>query len=266
MKKEFVKMHGLGNDFAIFDARQESLPLTPEKIRALGNRHLGIGFDQLIVMEGTSDADVFMRIYNADGGEVGACGNATRCVAKLTNKQKVTIKTVSELLACNAVGEGLCVDMGIPRLKWQEIPLSHQVKTDFIDIEAGLLKNPVSVNIGNPHAVFFVGDAEAVPLESLGPEIEHHPLFPEKTNVEAVQVIDRATLRMRVWERGAGITQACGTGACAAVVAGVIRGLTDRRVGVVLDGGRLDIEWRESDNHILMTGPAVEVYRGTVEL
>lgn len=272
MTKSFIKMQGLGNDFAIFDGRRQKIDLSPEKIRNLADRRAGIGFDQLVIIDPpkSPETDAFLRIYNADGGEVGACGNASRCIAKLLilelKKPQVALETKAARLQSHMVGEKVTVDMGSANLKWQEIPLSYEEKTDSLSIIEGALKQPVAVNVGNPHAVFFVEDVTEVPLETVGPKIEHHSLFPERTNVEVVQVLSPTRLRMRVWERGAGITQACGTGACAVAVAGVRRGLTERKVTVVLDGGTLDIEWRESDGHVLMTGDAEEVYRGTVDV
>ena len=233
---------------------------------------MGIGFDQMIIIDSakTQETDAFMRIYNSDGSEVGACGNATRCVVKLLirelKKPSVVLETKSTVLKAEMIENNVSVDMGKANLEWKEIPLSCEESTLSLPISTEGLKNPVAVNIGNPHAVFFVKDAENVDLEALGPEIENHSLFSEQTNVEVVEVLSPSKIRMRVWERGVGITQACGTGACAAVVAGVRRGLTERRVTVILDGGALDIEWRESDGHVLMTGDATEVYRGEIEV
>lgn len=272
MTRNFLKMHGLGNDFAVFDARGQALEVPAEKIRALADRRTGIGFDQMIVIDAarSPETDLFMRIYNADGTEVGACGNATRCVAmemaQVLNKDAVVIETKAGKLIGRVVDGGVCVDMGIPQLEWQKIPLSTENKTENIKINVSGLSAAVAVNVGNPHAVFFVPDAEAVDVAALGPQVENHPLFPEKTNVEFVHVSGPDRLRMRVWERGAGITQACGTGACAVAVAAVRRGLTGRKVAVVLDGGILEIEWRESDGHVLMTGPATKSYKGEINL
>jgi len=256
MKKNFVKMHGLGNDFAIFDGRAEPLGFSPLQIRALADRRRGIGFDQMVVLEPPTapTADVFMRIYNADGGEVEACGNATRCVARLLGRESMTIETRPGLLKVACLGEKVSVDMGVPYI------------TQGLALTAGPLQNPVGVDIGNPHAVFFVEDAESVDLAGLGPKVERHPLFPDRTNVEVAQVLSPDKIRLRVWERGTGITQACGTGACATAAAAHRLGLTNRRVAIVLDGGTLDIEWRESDGHILMTGAVAEVYRAEIEL
>lgn len=274
MKNKFVKMHGLGNDFAIFDGRGAPLAVPAETIRALGDRRTGIGFDQMVIIDPPKSAgsDAYLKIYNADGSEVGACGNATRCIARLlmeeTGKPSVILETKAGRLEGMQAGDGVTVDMGKVYLEWKEIPLSHQEDTISLSVEEGVLRHPVAVNVGNPHAVFFVqhNDIEKVPLERLGPRVENHPLFPEKVNVEIAHVIDPENIRMRVWERGVGITQACGTGACAVAVAGVRRGLTRRKVKVVLDGGALEIEWRESDSHVLMTGAVAEVYRGEVEL
>lgn len=265
-------MHGLGNDFAVFDGRGASLSFSYEQIREMADRMTGIGFDQMVIVDPphTTGTDCFFRIYNADGSEVGACGNATRCIARLLmdegGKNRVTMETKAGILEAAGVGGDVRVDMGPAILDWKNIPLKQEENTLSLSVSEGILRSPVAVSMGNPHAVFFVDDVAAVPLEALGPKIEHHPLFPERTNVEVVQVLSSDKIRMRVWERGVGITQACGTGACAAAVAAVRRGLTGRRVRVLLDGGALDIEWREGDNHVLMTGPATEVYRGNIEL
>lgn len=266
----FLKMHGLGNDFVVLDGRAGSLALGPEQARAIADRRTGIGCDQLIVMEPPrSDlADVFMRILNADGSEVGACGNATRCVARLIMEEKeashVIVETVSGLLDAERRDGGLiAVDMGPARLDWRDIPLAEARDTLHLEVGSGPLQDPVGVNMGNPHAVFFVDDTEAVDLETHGPALETHALFPEFTNVEAVQVLSRDRLRMRVWERGSGITRACGTGACAALVAAHRRGLAERKADVVLDGGTLTIEWLADDN-VLMTGPATLSFSGAL--
>ena len=266
----FIKMHGLGNDFVIIDGRGDGFSLSRDGVRAIADRRRGVGCDQLIVMENppSVDADVFMRIYNPDGSESGACGNATRCVASLVMAEcaetHIIIETISGLLDCENLGGGLySVDMGPARLDWRDIPVSNAIDTDHLNIEAGPLNDPVAVNMGNPHAVFMVDNAEAIDLEAFGPLIEHHKMFPERTNVEAVHVIDEGRIRMRVWERGAGITQACGSGACAALVATARRGLTGRKADVVLDGGTLTIEWLP-DNNVLMTGPVATSFSGTI--
>ena len=268
----FAKMHGLGNDFVVFDARHQRLELSVDSVRAIADRRTGVGCDQLIVVEPAQSerADVFMRIRNADGGEVEACGNATRCVAATVMKEKGTpravIETVVGLLeAESATNDLVGVDMGPVSLDWRDIPLARKVDTAHLGITLGPLADPVAVNVGNPHAVFFVDDAEAVPLETIGPEVEHHELFPERTNVEVAQVLSAGEIRMRVWERGVGITQACGTGACATLVAACRLGLTGRAAQVRLDGGTLGIEWLEND-HVLMTGPAAVSFRGTLDV
>jgi len=267
----FVKMHGLGNDFVILDARASALALTPAAVRAIADRRRGIGCDQLIVIEVArgSTSDAWMTIYNPDGSESGACGNATRCVAWLlmgqTGSDRVVIETRAGLLDAESRGDKMvAVDMGPARLDWRELPLAEAVDTLHLGIAAGPLADPVGVSMGNPHAVFFVDDVAAINLEAVGPGLEHHPLFPERTNVEIVQVLGPQTLRMRVWERGAGITQACGTGACATLVAAARRGLTGRKAEVVLDGGSLFIEWL-ADDHVLMTGPVALAFSGTVD-
>ena len=267
----FVKMHGLGNDFVILDARASALALTPAAVRAIADRRRGIGCDQLIVIEAArgSTSDAWMTIYNPDGSESGACGNATRCVAWLLMGQngsdRVVIETRAGLLDAESRGDKMvAVDMGPARLDWRELPLAEAIDTLHLGIAAGPLADPVGVSMGNPHAVFFVDDVAAVDLEAVGPGVEHHPLFPERTNVEIVQVLGPQALRMRVWERGAGITQACGTGACATLVAAARRGLTGRKAEVVLDGGSLFIEWL-ADDHVLMTGPVALAFSGTLD-
>jgi diaminopimelate epimerase len=235
-----------------------------------------VGCDQLIVIEPARNtlSDAWMTIYNPDGSQSGACGNATRCVAwhlmRQSGRDKVVIETKAGLLDAEARGPRMvAVDMGRARLDWREIPLAEAVDTLHLGISSGPLADPVGVSMGNPHAVFFVADVAAIDLAALGPGIEHHPLFPERTNVEIVQVLapaadGTARLRMRVWERGAGITQACGTGACATLVAAARRGLVGRKAEVVLDGGTLTIEWLP-DDHVLMTGPVALAFQGTLD-
>lgn len=266
----FTKMHGLGNDFVILDARRETLSLSPDNIRAIAARHTGVGCDQLIVMEQAKDrkADLFMRIHNADGGEVDACGNATRCVAALLMMQEgrdsAHIETGGGILLAEGRSDGtVAVDMGAPGLDWREIPLSQPEDTLHLELSAGSLRDPAAVSMGNPHCVFFVDDVDAAPVESLGPKLETHSLFPKRANIGFAQVLDQTTLRLRVWERGVGLTMACGTGACAAVVAASRRGLTGRHVETRLDGGTLAIDWQPND-HVLMTGPALISFTGTL--
>ncbi|HEY4125046.1 MAG TPA: diaminopimelate epimerase [Rhizomicrobium sp.] len=269
----FLKMHGLGNDFAVFDARKQGLALDAATARAIADRRHGVGCDQVIVIAPAANgADAAMRIYNSDGGEVESCGNAARCVAQLlmaeTGAETIRLETVGGPLVCSEGADGLVtVDMGAPRFEWKDVPLSSATDTNLFSLAVdGVSIEASAVSVGNPHCVIFVGDAEAAPVAEVGPLIETHPLFPERTNVEFATVQSRARVRMRVWERGAGITQACGTGACATAIAAARRGLTDRIVDVVLDGGTLHIEWRESDGHILMTGPATLAWRGEIDL
>jgi len=266
----FLKMHGLGNDFVVLDGRSAPLALTERAIRAIGDRQRGVGFDQMVVLEpAKGGTDVFMRLYNNDGSEAGACGNATRCVAWLlmeqTRKGRVTIETISGLLqAERADGGMITVDMGPARLDWQDIPLASAMDSLSLPISVGGLDSPVGVGMGNPHAVFFVPDAETAAVDRIGPQVETHKLFPKKTNVEFAQVIAPGRIRMRVWERGTGITQACGTGACATAVAAARRGLCGRSSEVILDGGSLFITWRD-DNHVMMTGPASLSFSGRLD-
>lgn len=271
----FQKMHGLGNDFIIIDARplpHGRLDLSERSLCALSNRRTGIGFDQAIVIEPprTADSDVVIRFFNADGSESGACGNGTRCVADFLMQQmgKTTLNMAvgKRILVAHRTDTGMiAVDMGVPHFDWQQIPIAHAIDTDHMPLAIGQLKDGIAVNVGNPHLVFFVPDCAAVPLDRLGPLLEHDRLFPLRTNVEAAQIIDRQTIRLRVWERGAGLTQACGSGACATLVAAARRDLTDRKAEIVLDGGSLWIEWRD-DNHIVMSGPSVLVYEGRIDL
>ena len=268
-------MNGLGNDFVVLDARARPLALAPDAVRAIAGRKTGIGCDQVIVLEPSSRADAFMRIYNADGGEVGACGNAARCVAALLSaenaRQDVSIETESAMLAAHVNDDGgVTIDMGAPRFRWDEIPLSEPFHdTRRIELQLGPIDDPVlhspsAVNVGNPHCIFFVDDVGAHDLARFGPMLEHHPLFPERANISLAQVTGPGSLRVRTWERGAGLTKACGTAACAAAVAACRRGLTNRQVRVALPGGDLDIDWREDDDHILMTGPYALDYEGTL--
>ncbi len=264
----FIKMHGLGNDFVVLDARIHSLPLSRENVRQLGNRRSGVGFDQLITIERSPKADAFMRIHNADGGEVESCGNAARCIGALLMRElgrdAVSIDTLGGWLNAKGAAQGLVtVDMGQPRFGWQEIPLSRAMDTLALDYTYAGYSEPGAVNVGNPHVVFFVPDAEAVPLTEIGPRIEHDPLFPQRINVEFAQMLAPDRIRMRVWERGVGITKACGTGACATLVAAARRKLSARKADVILDGGTLTIEWTD-DDRILMTGPATESFRGEI--
>ena len=267
----FIKMHGLGNDFVVLDGRARDLGLGAAQARAIADRRTGVGCDQILAIEPslTGEATAAMRIFNPDGSEAEACGNGTRCVASLLMGENgsghVVIETSAGLLDVDRRADGqFTVDMGLARTGWREIPLAEECDTLHLGIKAGPLADPVGVNIGNPHAVFLVDDAEAIDLAALGPKLEHHKLFPERANIEAAQVISSGDIRLRVWERGAGITLACGSGACAALVAAARRGLTGRKARVVLDGGTLAIEWAD-DDHVLMTGPVAVSFTGSLD-
>ncbi len=259
----FRKMNGLGNDFVIVDLRGRDARMTEETARAIADRKTGIGCDQVITIE---DRDgPFMGVWNADGTEVGACGNAARCVGAILMDESgdsgAAFETMSGLISAERIAPTrIAVDMGMPKFHWKQIPLSEETQdTRFVDIKLGPIDKPVlwgpsAVNMGNPHCIFFVDDVSAHRLDLFGPMIENHPLFPERANVSIAEVKGRQLIRLRVWERGAGITKACGTAACAAVVAASRRRLTERRASVELDGGLLAIEWRE-DDHVIMTGP-----------
>ena len=266
----FIKMHGGGNDFAVFDGRRRALALVPAEVRAIADRRLGIGCDQVIVIEPGGDAAVAarLRIFNADGGEVGACGNATRCVADLlmgeTGAERITLETASGRVEAWRDKAGVLVDMGPARFEWNQIPLAAAADTLALDLDVGTLPASVAVNVGNPHAVFFVDNPDAVDLERDGSRVETHEMFPEGTNVGIARVDSRTRLRLRVWERGVGITPACGTAACAATLAAPRRGLTGRAVTVVLDGGELIVEWL-ANGHLQLTGPVAYVFSGEID-
>jgi diaminopimelate epimerase len=267
----FRKMHGAGNDFAILDFRTESRPLSAEQITRLCDRHFGIGCDQLVVMEFSETANFRAIFYNADGSQSGACGNATRCLADIYMTERgddtCTIETLGGILKAFAAGPGqVCVDMGPPRLEWDQIPLAEKRDTLLLELGQGAVNPAVAVNMGNPHCVIFVDDVAGTPITRIGPAVENSLLFPERTNVEFVQVMEGGTLRQRTWERGSGETLACGSGACAVAVAAIRRGLIDgRHATVQLDGGTLEIEWREADGHVLMTGPVAYIFDGTIK-
>jgi diaminopimelate epimerase len=264
MRVPFTKMHGLGNDFVVLDARLERLPeLTRSAARALANRHEGIGCDQIVLIEPSERADFRMRIFNADGNEVEACGNAARAVALLHGVPAV-VETRGGTIALEPLLDGASVDMGEPRFEWDAIPLAYAMDTAAMPLGWDGLENSVAVNVGNPHVVFFVENVTGVDLAKLGPLIESDPIFPEGVNVNIASVAGPDHLELRVWERGAGLTRACGTGACASAVAAIRRGLTERKVVVTLPGGTLDIHWPQTGN-IRMTGPASEAFRGTFE-
>lgn len=260
----FMKMHGLGNDFVVLDGRARAVRVTPALARALGDRRRGIGFDQLaLIGPGEGGADAHLSFWNADGSTSAACGNATRCIARLlmeeTGRDRLSLTTARGKLAAVDAGGGLtAVNMGPPQLDWRDIPLTDAMDTLELPIEGG----PTATGMGNPHCTFFVPDAEAVPMEQFGPRYEHHPLFPERTNVQVASVTAPDRLRLRVWERGAGLTLASGSSSCAAAVAAARRGLTGRAVTVDLDGGTLGIDWREDG--VWMTGPTAHVCDGVI--
>jgi len=270
----FRKMNGLGNDFVVLDARAGGLRLTPEDACRISDPSRGIGCDQVIVLEPSQKADVFMRIFNADGSEVGACGNAARCVALLlaqeTGRPQITIETGSDLLRADVESaDRITIDMGAPRFAWNEIPLAEPfhdttgIELQIGPIDAPVLHSPSVVNVGNPHAIFWVEDVDAHDLARFGPLLENHPVFPERANISLAQVRSRTALKLRTWERGAGLTKACGTAACAATVAAARKKLTDRQVTVELPGGSLFINWA-TDGHISMCGPAELEFEGTL--
>lgn len=271
MRAPFVKMHGCGNDFVVFDDRKGALRLSPSRAAALADRRTGIGCDQFIVLEHAEGADAFMRIRNPDGAEAGACGNATRCVAHLlwqeTGRRGAVIRTIAGNLTAEVLPDGpVQVDMGPARLGWSDIPLAHPADTLHLGLSRGAVGDPAAASMGNPHATFFVHELAEIPVDHLGPLLEHDPMFPEAANIGFAQVLAPDRIRLRVWERRAGLTLACGSGACAAVVNAHRRGLTGRRATVLVDGGELTIEWREHDGHVLMTGPVSIAFTGEIEL
>jgi diaminopimelate epimerase len=269
----FVKMHGCGNDFVVLDERAAALGITPARAAVLADRRRGIGCDQLIIIEPApegSGADAFMRIRNPDGAEAGACGNATRCVveklARETGRRHQVIRTVAGNLPADLLDDGrVTVDMGPAGLNWTDVPLARRMDTLHLDLALGAVADPAACSMGNPHATFFVADVDALPVATLGPALEIDPLFPERANIGFAQVLAPGRIRLRVWERGAGLTLACGSGACAALVNAHRRGLTARRATVLMDGGELEIDWRD-DGHVLMTGPVVTAFSGSVDL
>jgi diaminopimelate epimerase len=264
MRVPFIKMHGLGNDFIVLDGRSDALPaVTQAFVAALADRKTGIGCDQLVVLEPSTSADLRMRIFNADGGEVEACGNAARAVGLLIG-QRVRVETLGGTIALAPDPMGVRVDMGEPRFDWDQIPLAYAMDTLSMPVAWDELANPAAINVGNPHAVFFVPDYLGIDLQRLGPLIEHDPLFPERVNVNIATMASRECIHLRVWERGVGETRACGTGACATAVAAMRLGLAARSVQVALEGGTLMIEWG-ADNRVTMTGPAAESFRGSFE-
>ncbi|MEX0285899.1 MAG: diaminopimelate epimerase [Paracoccaceae bacterium] len=257
----FMKMHGLGNDFVVLDNRRTAVSVSPELAQRVADRHCGVGFDQLALIDGGPD-DLRLTFWNADGSLSAACGNATRCIARHimdeTGQNEVALRTERGVLNAVDAGNGLTsVNMGQPLLEWRDIPLASEMDTLVLPIDG----QPVGTGMGNPHCTFFVDDAEAVPLTEFGARMEHHPLFPERTNVQVAQITGPNRIRMRVWERGAGITLASGSSSCATAVAAARRGLTGRAVTIDLDGGTLKVDWR--DDGVWMTGPTMHVFSGT---
>lgn len=270
MQVPFRKMHGLGNDFVVLDARAAPLALAPEAIRRVGDRHRGVGFDQLITLEPTQGADVFFRFHNADGTEAGACGNGTRCAASLvlaeTGQRSIAIRTIAGLLAAERLADGTVrVDMGAPRLGWQDIPLAQAMDTLHVPLRAAGVSDAACCSMGNPHVTFFVPELNALDIPRIGPALEHDPLLPDRANIGFVQVLGRDHMRLTVWERGAGLTLACGSGACAALVNARRRGLVDGRCTITMPGGDLVLEQR-ADGHVLMSGPVATAFTGVLDL
>ncbi len=262
MTRTFHKMHGLGNDFAIFDAREEPLAMSERQARALADRRTGIGCDQLILLEPSDKAELRMRIWNQDGGEVESCGNASRCVVALTGAK--SIETGGGVVTGAADGSEVEVAIAEPRFSWDEVPLAYPMDTAALPMAWGELQKPLALSVGNPHLVFFVEDLDSVPLDGLGPLIERGPAFPERINVNVAQVAGGA-IRLRTWERGAGLTLACGTGACAAAVAAIVSKRAQSPVEVTMPGGSLTIAW-DGSGPIRMRGAAVHVFTGEVDL
>jgi len=271
----FRKMHGLGNDFVVVDSRKRDLPLTPAVAAAVADRHRGVGCDQFIVLEPPPPgADVFMRIRNPDGSEAGACGNATRCVASLvaaeTGRDRVVVRTIAGDLPVEKLPDGQGADlwradMGPARLGWRDVPLAREVDTLHLPLALGPVSDPAACSMGNPHATFFVRDLDGVEAGVLGPQLEQDPLFPDRANIGFAQVLSPGHIRVVIWERGAGLTLACGSGACATIVNAHRRGLVGRRATVSMPGGDLVMEWRE-DGHVLMTGPVATSFLGALDL
>lgn len=276
MRVAFAKMHGTGNDFVVFDGIRQHITLTPERVRRLADRHFGVGCDQVLLVErpARNGADFRYRIFNADGGEAEQCGNGARCFARfvrdraLTTKDEIAVETLAGMIYPRLEPDGgVTVNMGVPRFEPEEVPFAAPARapTYALDVEGERIEVSV-LSLGNPHAVQLVADVDAAPVNTQGPRIERHPRFPSRVNAGYLQVVDRRHVRLRVWERGAGETLACGSGACAAVVAGRQRGLLDDSVEVSLPGGRLTVAWAGEGEPVRLTGPAVTVYEGTIDL
>ena len=273
MQIEFVKMQGIGNDFVVLDARPggsaAGLDLTEDQARHIADRHFGIGCDQILIIAPSSVADITMHIMNSDGSMAAACGNGSRCVADLvmaeTDTDTISMETKGGVINARRNGDLVSIDMGPAKCDWEDIPLAHDMDTMNIDLGQADLPPAIGVNMGNPHAVHIVDDAEAIDLAAIGPVLEHAPIFPDRANIEFISLIAENHIRMRVWERGSGITIACGTGACAAAVAAARQGLTGRQVQVTLDGGTLEIDWQDN-GHVIMTGPSEISFHGVISL
>ena len=273
MLLQFIKMHGAGNDFVVIDNRRGELPIAALDMQKLADRQFGIGCDQIVILEPSAKAEVFMRIINADGSVVASCGNASRCVGWLlfsehedASKTTVAIETAAGIISAEVHEDNaITIDMGEPRLRWNEIPLAQEMDTLHLNISEGPLSDPVAVSMGNPHAVFFVPEPYDINLRQVGHALERNPLFPERANISVARIESKDQITLRVWERGAGETLACGTAACATLVAAHRRGLTGREATIDLPGGTLFIKWRESDNHVLMTGPVATSFVGTFD-
>lgn len=263
MLRQFHKMHGLGNDFAIFDVRGEPLTTSEPLARAIADRRKGIGCDQLIVVEPSHVADVRMRIWNADGGEVQSCGNAARCVVALTGAK--SIETGGGVITGEAAEADVEVTLGEPRFAWNEVPITYPMDTDAVPMGWGPLEKPMALSVGNPHLVFFEEDVDAIDLVRLGPSIEHDPAFPERINVNVAQVMPDGSLKLRTWERGAGLTLACGTGASATAVAAIKSKRAQSPVRVAMPGGDLTIAWAPGEP-VRMIGGATYVFCGEIDL
>ena len=267
MRQAFHKMHGLGNDFVVLDAREQAIAMSPLRARAIADRHFGVGCDQLILIEPSATATARMRIWNADGGEVESCGNATRCVATLLGDGS-TLETIGGILDLSVTSGGASVDMGAPRFEWDKVPLAYAMDTLALPLAwdgVETIAPPMALSVGNPHVILFVPDADALDIEALGRPIEHDPVFPDRVNVNFATIESRTRIRLRVWERGSGATLACGTGACATAVAAIRAGRAESGVTVALPGGELAIDWQPGDS-IRMTGPATHVFSGEFDL
>lgn len=262
MLRQFHKMHGLGNDFVILDAREQALDVVPSLAKALSDRRTGIGCDQLILLEPSTIADVKMRIWNHDGGEVQSCGNASRCVVALTGAK--TLETGGGIVHGSTLDGAVEVSLGQPKFAWDEVPINYPMDTDAVPMGWGPLEKPMALSVGNPHLVFFVANVDAIDLVRVGPSIEHDPAFPERINVNVAEVRDGA-IKLRTWERGAGLTLACGTGACATAVAAIKSRRVQSPVKVTMPGGSLTVAW-EPGGEVRMIGAATYVFRGEIDL